>query len=207
MKYFILVIWILSCGSCANARSVLPEKYIEKVRSISHDLHVVQHSGHAQYTLRLVPSALKVIHAYRKKQITAVQAAEWLNDAEKTFQFSLNIEIPNFGYREFLTFDNDKHSYEEKVKYYSFGFAQHIEFLDKNQKWQPVSSYNFERDFGLSPKGTMLFSVDKQNIKNVLQIRISDEVFGGEPSTFVFDLKKINSLPKLKKVEKWNLND
>ncbi len=185
-------------------KSVTPEKYLSKVNEIAGQLVITRSSGVANYSVRLVPGAVKVIHLYKNKRINAVQAKEMLEQSQTQYDFILSIEIPENGSREFMAYDNGRDAYDTKVKYYSFGFSQHIRFENATKEWQKVVAYNFERDFGLSPKGTILFSVPKSALGKDLKIEIHDQIFGLEPIFFDFDLKLLQKLPKLKAVEKWN---
>lgn len=175
-----------------------------KVNEMSSQLVRTISSGVAQYSVRLVPSAVKVIHLYKNKRIDATQAKEMLEHSKDRFDFILTIEIPENGGREFMAYDNGRDAYDTKVKYYSFGFSEHIRFENSTGQWQKVSAYNFERDFGLSPKGTILFSVPKSALGKDLKLEIHDQIFGKEAIYFDFDLKILQKLPKLKPVEKWN---
>jgi hypothetical protein len=185
-------------------KSVAPEKYLSKVSEIASQLILTRTSGVANYSVRLVPGAVKVIHLYKNKRITAQQAREMLEESKTRYDFILSIEIPQNGAREFMAYDNGKDAYDAKVKYYSFGFSEHIRFENNTKQWQKVMAYNFERDFGLSPKGTMLFSIPKSALGKDLKIEIHDQIFGVDAIYFDFDLKILQKLPKLKAVEKWN---
>jgi hypothetical protein len=203
MKYILIISFLLGF-SVAWSKSVAPEKYLSKVHEIANQLVITRSSGVAVYTLRLVPGAVKVIHLFKNGRIDATQAKEMLEQSKTRYDFILNIEIPENGAREFMAFDNGRDAYDTKVKYYSFGFSEHIRFENSTKQWQKVTAYNFERDFGLSPKGTMLFSIPKSALGKDLKLEIHDQIFGLDAIYFDFDLKILQKLPKLKPVEKWN---
>lgn len=188
---------------CAHSKSVSPSAYIAKVNTLSEQLVSKQFSGSGQYTLRLVPSALRIIQLYKNKHINVVQAQEMLAQSSERYDFMLHVIIPENGSREFMSFDNGKDSYESKVKYFSFLFGDDIKFRGKDGVWMKVSGYNFERDFGLTPKGTMLFSLPRLVIGKTLVIEIKDQIFGNQALQFEFDLNVINKLPRLEPVSKW----
>ena len=204
MIRLISIVFLATLG-CAWRKPVSPSKYIDKVNDVQDMLAQTKYSGSGQYTLILVPGALRVIHLYKSKHITVVQAQEMLADSYSRYDFMLQIEIPENGMREFMAFENGKDTYESKVKYFSFGFAEDIKFQASNGSWVKVGTYNFERNFGLSPKGTMLFSVAKEAADKTLKIEIQDRIFGVDAMQFEFDLKYINKLPKLEQASKWKL--
>lgn len=206
LRFFVISLWVLLSG-CAWSKSVSPDKYISKVNEVQDKLVQTKHSGVGTYTLRLVPGALRVIQLYKNKHISATQAQEMLAESYNRYDFILQLEIPENGMREFMTFDNGRDSYEAKVKYFSFGFWDDIKYKSSNGTWVKVGAYNFERSFGLSPKGTMLFSVASSVAYKTLVIEIHDRIFGEAAIQFDFDLKYFKKLPKLERVSKWKIQN
>jgi hypothetical protein len=115
----------------------------------------------------------------------------------------LELSIPANGQREFLKYQSLYYgSYEERLKYFAFGFGKDIQFLNEQKEWQAIQSFQFERNFGLSSQGVFLFEVPRMDQDSIL-IRIQDRIFTQTISQFSFSSKAINALPNLKKVSKW----
>jgi hypothetical protein len=69
--------------------------------------------------------------------------------------------------------------------------------------WLPVESFQFERNFGMTNKGSFLFEIPKENIGETLKISIASKIYTHTALEFTFSKKTLNSLPQLKKVSKW----
>ncbi|MFT5779002.1 MAG: hypothetical protein ACI837_001959 [Crocinitomicaceae bacterium] len=186
-----------------RSEGVTPEEYKKQYSEKVDAFSMVSNDHGVEYSLKFVPKELQVISSYSKGVLTITEAEEWLKESENEVRFMLQIEIPENGRQEFLKYESENYSYEDRVKYYAFDFAKDIEvWVDEKQKLE-LNSFNFEREFGVSPKGTMILSVNiPKNAKN-LSVKFTDQVYGTDSQSFLFDLKEFNSLPRLKNIKKW----
>lgn len=199
--YFILFA-LVSFSFTYQLFKVGPDEYIQKFRSMNDDFELVYKDSLAHYDLLFTSKELQVIHAVNKGSLTIDEAKEWMQQSENSFDFMLRISIPSSGRQEFLKTEVDDYGYDERLKYYAFALANDITASVDGEIMQ-LSDYHFERNFGMSPHGLIRLSVPKTKGASELILNIHDRVYGTHTIKFVFDLKKIEKLPKLKHIDKW----
>lgn len=183
---------------------VHPDKYITEFKKKSALLTISNSTELVSYTLHYFPIELQAIRSYRQSKNASKEVENELNAAKKQYQFLLELNIPQNGSKEFLSFsDGGKNNYEQRLKYFSFQFGKDIQYLSKDNMWLPVESFQFERNFGMTNKGSFLFEIPKENIGETLKISIASKIYTHTALEFTFSKKTLNSLPQLKKVSKW----
>jgi len=183
---------------------VHPDKYITEFKKKSALLTLSNSTELFSYTLHYFPIELQAIRSYRQSKNASKEVESELNAAKKQYQFLLELNIPQNGSKEFLSFsDGGKNNYEQRLKYFSFQFGKDIQYLSKDNMWLPVESFQFERNFGMTNKGSFLFEIPKENIGETLKISIASKIYTHTALEFTFSKKTLNSLPQLKKVSKW----
>jgi hypothetical protein len=183
---------------------VHPDKYITEFKKKSALLTLSNSTELVSYTLHYFPIELQAIRSYRQSKNASKEIESELNAAKKQYQFLLELNIPQNGSKEFLSFsDGGKNTYEQRLKYFSFQFGKDIQYLSKDNMWLPVESFQFERNFGMTNKGSFLFEIPKENIGETLKISIASKIYTHTALEFTFSKKTLNSLPQLKKVSKW----
>jgi len=183
---------------------VHPDKYITEFKKKSALLTLSNSTELVSYTLHYFPIELQAIRSYRQSKNASKEIESELNAAKKQYQFLLELNIPQNGSKEFLSFsDGGKNNYEQRLKYFSFQFGKDIQYLSKDNMWLPVESFQFERNFGMTNKGSFLFEIPKENIGETLKISIASKIYSHTALEFTFSKKTLNSLPQLKKVSKW----
>jgi len=183
---------------------VHPDKYITEFKKKSALLTISNSTELVSYTLHYFPIELQAIRSYRQSKNASKEIENELNAAKKQYQFLLELNIPQNGSKEFLSFsDGGKNTYEQRLKYFSFQFGKDIQYLSKDNMWLPVESFQFERNFGMTNKGSFLFEIPKENIGETLKISIASKIYTHTALEFTFSKKTLNSLPQLKKVSKW----
>ena len=183
---------------------VHPDKYITEFKKKSALLTISNSTELVSYTLHYFPIELQAISSYRQSKNASKEIESELNAAKKQYQFLLDLNIPQNGSKEFLpSSDGGKNTYEQRLKYFSFQFGKDIQYLSKDNMWLPVESFQFERNFGMTNKGSFLFEIPKENIGETLKISIASKIYTHTALEFTFSKKTLNSLPQLKKVSKW----
>jgi hypothetical protein len=183
---------------------VHPDKYITEFKKKSALLTISNSTELVSYTLHYFPIELQAIRSYRQSKNASKEVENELNAAKKQYQFLLELNIPQNGPNEFLSYsDGGKNTYEQRLKYFSFQFGKDIQYLSKDNMWLPVESFQFERNFGMTNKGSFLFEIPKENIGETLKISIASKIYSHTALEFTFSKKTLNSLPQLKKVSKW----
>jgi hypothetical protein len=183
---------------------VHPDKYITEFKKKSALLTLSNSTELVSYTLHYFPIELQAIRSYRQSKNASKEVESELIAAKKQYQFLLELNIPQNGSKEFLSFsDGGKNNYEQRLKYFSFQFGKDIQYLSKDNMWLPVESFQFERNFGMTNKGSFLFEIPKENIGETLKISIASKIYTHTALEFTFSKKTLNSLPQLKKVSKW----
>lgn len=183
---------------------VHPDKYITEFKKKSALLTISNSTELVSYTLHYFPIELQAIRSYRQSKNASKEVESELNAAKKQYQFLLELNIPQNGPNEFLSYsDSGKNTYEQRLKYFSFQFGKDIQYLSKDNMWLPVESFQFERNFGMTNKGSFLFEIPKENIGETLKISIASKIYTHTALEFTFSKKTLNSLPQLKKVSKW----
>ncbi len=183
---------------------VHPDKYITEFKKKSALFTLSNSTELVSYTLHYFPIELQAIRSYRQSKNASKEVESELNAAKKQYQFLLELNIPQNGSKEFLSFsDGGKNNYEQRLKYFSFQFGKDIQYLSKDNMWLPVESFQFERNFGMTNKGSFLFEIPKENIGETLKISIASKIYTHTALEFTFSKKTLNSLPQLKKVSKW----
>lgn len=201
---FWLVLLVFACFSFTTIIcGVDPEEYIEVYQSKSAEFKKEVSDNSVVYTVSYIPKELQVIQAIRNKSVTNSEAQEWLSKKDNEVSFIFQIEIPSNGKQEFLKMESDSVPYEQRLKYYSFNFKNDISLLVNGSKKIAINNYHFERDFGMSTKGT--FTVSAEIPKNTKRITFvfNDKIYGSMVHSIEFDFNTMKSLPQLKTINKW----
>jgi hypothetical protein len=152
------------------------------------------------YSIVYLPEELKIIHDFNNRIITREEAWQELKNSKNQLTLLFQIEIPENGRQEFLKYRPDSVSYEQRIKYYSFDFQKDISITDSKGSIMKINTFHFEREFGLSGKGTFTLILNKETKVEQLNILFNDEIFGGKE----LEMKlPIPQLPKLKHTKKW----
>ena len=186
-----------------NCFGVEPSQFVKAFMEIEGEFSQTEIDGIVHYHLKLIPAELRVISSVKKGVFDEQMAEEFLTRSKARLDFILQIQIPENGHQEFLKFESDTISYEEKVEYYAFDFQENIKVIIDGDVTSRVSDYIFERNYGSSPKGTFSFSIPYEIGDKNIEIKIDDKVYGSKENTFSFETKSIKKLPRLKKVKKW----
>lgn len=180
---------------------VQPNDYLKEYIDNIEMFHKSNNSEIAEYNLKFVPKELRAIRGFKMGTLSSKEIDELLNSTS-TIEFILEIDIPSNQNQEFLRHEVDSMDYSTRVEYFSFGLKEDIEiFFDGNQV--PISNYVFERNFGIISKGTILIDVPFNKSSELIEVKVLDRVYGSSPISFVFDNTEIQSLPQLKKSNKW----
>jgi hypothetical protein len=198
-----ILIALLSYSFIGVERSVEPEEYLLSYQQMGTSVQKDVWSGKVHYFAGFLTKEIQVIHALQRGTMSKQEASTWLKKKENEVTILFQIEIPANGRQEFLKYEVDSSTYEERVKYYSFEFKNDITLSGNNSTELKISDYHFERDFGLSPKGTISLSVILPKNLKTLVLKFNDQIYGDGVNTIDFDLKEINALPKLKDPRKW----
>tara|TARA_R100000951_G_scaffold114760_2_gene120745 strand:- start:268 stop:915 length:648 start_codon:yes stop_codon:yes gene_type:complete len=181
-----------------------PDEYRSFIRKNKSSLQRISEGEISRYKVVFIPEELKVINALNKNVISLEEAEERLKQKQPDFNFLLQINIPENGREEFLTYPVKETDYKSRLMYYSFEMKSDISVYI-NQKKVALNYYQFERDFGLSPQGTISFSVEGIPYRKIdlIEVHINDEVYGRELHKVSLDTDFIQQLPKLKNIKKW----
>jgi hypothetical protein len=187
----------------SSFRGLDPQAYINRFEQFQSTIDKEIKSGHAIYTIHFLNKEIQVIEAFYRGIITNVEAYDWLNEKENEVKIHFQIEIPENGSREFLKFEMDGTTYEERLNYFAFEFWKDIEVLGNKSKVLKITNYHFERDFGISTKGNITFYIRVDNNLQKIQLTFNDKIYGNGKLSTEFDLTELKSLPKLKNPRKW----
>lgn len=191
------------CSFSGLERKVQPDRYLEIFESQKPYFQKELKDAYSHYKVSFIPREIQVIQGVKQGKISSLQAQEWLNESDSEISFLITIEIPENGNKEFLKFEKDSTTYDQRLDYYAFEFARDIQIVTIDNQTINVSDYHFERDFGLSPKGTFSVSFTKpENIKE-FDLVIDDKIYGSQAKRITFNYAKFNDLPQLKKINKW----
>jgi len=205
MKFFLLkttLSVVILCGLISfnyQNEAIDPEAFMEHVKKNSSQFKEQIINKDIHYTLLYVPVELKVIQGYQNGMLSPIEAENLLKEGNKSLKFIFQIEIPDHGRREFMTYRPDSISYDNRVKYYAFEFIRDISFKSHNGADLKIINYHFERDYGISPRGTFTLEVENPSTQKV-EFTFNDKVFSKEELRIKLEVPK---LPKLKKVKKW----
>lgn len=202
MRFRIVVILFLIMTSFIWKEKVLPDEYVQSY-SANKTLFVKSVEGKdVMYTAKMIPAELRVIYQFKRGQINVEEAKELVESRKGEVEFILELEIPSNGNNEFLKAESDTMNYDERLSYFAFDFKEDIKIWIDNHVIT-LTDYHFERDFGVSPKGTFTFSVMTQKNEKTLIIEIDNKVYGDRIQAIEFDLSSLKTLPRLKNIKKW----
>jgi hypothetical protein len=190
-------------GFISEHSGVDPATYLEMYKNLNSSIHKKLNSGKIEYSVSYITKEIQIIQAYNRGIITEQEAQKWLNDKVNEIALHFQIEVPSNGNQEFLKYESDSSSYEERVKYFSFGFKSDLTLVIDQNDTININDYHFERNFGISPKGTIIMSAKVPKNCKSLELIFNDKIYGKHEQSIEFDLKDINSLPKLKTIKKW----
>ena len=198
----LLLIGCISSGT--SLKGVEPEAYIHYYKAHQEEFKKVQSNGEAVYSFAYLPKELMLIQAIKNKQLTNDEVTNWMKEKETEFTFLLQVSIPQNGTKEFLKFEKDTRSYEERLLYYAFQFQNDLQLFKDNSEKLPITSFHFERNYGSSPIGTFTFTCRKPKKFKSIQFRMNDKVYGSSTAiSMVLEGEKIKALPTLLPMYKW----
>lgn len=207
MRTIVLKIIIVLFGflmfSFMEPTSVNPEAYISAFSQNKSNFRKYFSDTKLKYTLSLIPKELKLISQYKKGILDQQAVNKLLSTKSNEIDFILELELPENGNQAFLKFQSDSLDYEGRLKYYAFSFLKDIKVLNENKDEISISAFNFERNFGASPKATFTFSIAPNKRDKKITLQINDQVYGQSMAHFEFNIKQLRSLPRLKNATKW----
>ncbi len=154
-------------------------------------------SGKLWMNVNIFPRTNKIVDLALQGELEDAYTLQ--NLKEKELYFKLELSCPRTGMTEFLNLESEQTTFSERVEYYHFYFSSDIK-IELDGKVIPLSEFEFERLFNLSPKGNFYGIIPLKKNSKKLQITISDKLYDHDMSVFVFDLTDIKKLPKLKKI-------
>jgi len=92
-----------------------------------------------------------------------------LKDYDSLVFFNLEISIDDF-YDDILKYKLDgdvEFNYSQLVEYYSFKMQKDIQLVQNEKDTIPCALYNYERNYGLSPKTNIMIGFKLKNTKNL----------------------------------------
>ncbi|MBI1838659.1 MAG: hypothetical protein HYR91_15450 [Flavobacteriia bacterium] len=183
---------------------VEPVKYTQWFTSHKGDFIRTVTIGKFTYEIMLIPMEIKLLNYAKSNKLSKKEVEDFISEHEKSYEFSLRIQIPENGTKEFLKYEggNGK-SYDEKLKYYSFDLKNTIKLFSKNGQQSQCEEYIFERNFDIQPSATISFSMQKPEKNTDFTIEINDTGFIENKVLFAFESQKINNRPKLKYSKIW----
>lgn len=132
-------------------------------------------------------------------------AKEFQKETNHPLSFRIQLTIPEIGLKEFLQFESDTLSFEERVAYYSFNYKNDILYQWDNEIIKPIVDFHFERLFNISPSGNFNITIPKPTKKaKRLRIMVKDRIYDNSVNSFEFEMKKIKNIPTLESIEKLN---
>ena len=184
-----------------SMKKVAPQQFIESYKKNTSLIKDNTSRNGVSYSIKYIPKELRIIQLHKKGLISLLEAEKQLKEDKEFYDFILEININST--KNFLQNESDTLSFTERTKYFSFEFENDINVRIGDHDMININNYIFERNFSLSPKGIILFSIPKKEKENYFTIVLFDKVYGQEELNFRFNIKDIKSLPKLKKVKKW----
>lgn len=207
MRTIVLKIIIVLFGflifSFMEPISVNPEVYISAYKQNRSNFRKSFSDTKLNYTISLVPKELTVISQYKKGILNQQAVNKLLSTKSNEIDFILELELPENGNRSFLKFPSDRLDYEGRLKYYAFSFLDDIKVFNENKEVIYINAYNFERNFGASPKATFTFSITPNKSDKQITLKINEQVYAQSMAHFEFNIKQLRSLPRLKNATKW----
>ncbi len=207
MQKIVLKIIVVLFGflmlSFIEPTSVNPEAYISAYKQNISSFRKYFSDTKLNYMISLVPKELTLISQYKRGLLNKEAVNEILKNNSNEIDFILELELPENGNRAFLKFPSDRLDYEERLKYYAFSFLDDIKVFNENKEDLYINAYNFERNFGASPKATFTFSITPNKRNKKIMLQINDQVYGHSLVHFEFNMKQLQSLPRLKNATKW----
>lgn len=200
--------WLfLLAFTCFGFTSIMcgvdPAVYLEEYQLQSGEFKKEVSDNSVIYTVSYIPKEIQVIQAVRNKSVTNSEAQQWLNNKDNEVSFIFQIEIPSIGKQEFLKMESDSIPYEQRLKYFSFNFKNDMSLLVNGSEKIAFNNFHFERDFGMSPKGTFTVSAILPKSTKRIEFVFHDKIYGSKEHSIEFDFKKMKSLPQLKTINKW----
>jgi hypothetical protein len=200
---------LLASAWCAlsfvqRATGVGPDAYLDYYRSKPDVFTKEVTSGAAHYTVHLLTREIQVIQALQRGTITTEEAQQWLKSKENEVLLLVQIGVPANGQNEFLSYEADSSTFEERVKYYAFDIRKDMALTVNSTRPLAMGDCHFERDFGLSPTGTLIIQTKLPKDAHTLQFTFHDKIYGEGSRTVEFNANDIRSTPRLKPPRKWN---
>ena len=184
----------------ASLGGVDPTEFKQFVRKNEYKFRSEKSQGNVNYSLKYVPEELKTIGAFYNGEISQKEADQLLLKGKNQLTLLLELQSTEQGNSDFLKAFPDSIPFEKRVKYYAFEFQEDIAIRDQYSQILPVKSYHFERDFGLSGKGSFVLIVNTNKKVEELNVQLKNKLVGNEEIQLNLS---VPSLPKLKQSKKW----
>lgn len=176
----------------------LPTDFINWINNESRFKKFIEKSN-LRFELNYLPKEYFVIQELRSDEITQAQSDSIAKLYEDLIYFKLVVTNLS-GSGEFLKIDKpDAHTYEERIKYYSFGWQNDIKMFTNNDS-SSCAMLHFERSYDINNQSTMLLAFPKISIEKDIRIIIRDSVFVKEKIEFKYKKEDLNNLPQLKTI-------
>ncbi len=200
-SYMLLIVFGLLYSFTAKLSfggKLTPQKYVAYIAQNEAKISKKQESNGVVYELKYIPTDLLFLNYMKGHKYTKKEYATFLKENQETSTFQFRISTPQNGSIEFLKHPNQNgKTYEERVKYYSFGLQKDIYLTDSNGDTYACTGYVFERNFGVQPYGIihLVFPIDVS--KKHITVSINDNGIATNKIQFEF-AKNDLQFPKMK---------
>jgi len=199
---FVLVLLLGASIQVMDFKKVDPQKYLEIYTQNRAQTTKSELVDNIQYKIQYVPLELKLIQLHKKGAMSESVYDQYQFDKKKYVEFLFQISIPEFG-GEFLKYESNETSYNQRLDYYSFNLKDDIRIVLDKSDTVLCSEFIFERNFGSSPNGSFILGANISNKYKQLTVIINDRVLTSQELKFNFSYQDFKKLPSLKKYNKW----
>jgi hypothetical protein len=153
--------------------------------------------GQMKFSIRYNPADYMAMIELRTAEINDSSWKEAISHYTDLDYFKLTIEKENVQGELLKDGIRSPAEYEDRLKYYSFGFQNDIQMVSANDTLA-CSMCHFERSFDISPTTNFLIAFPKSAESNSDKtIIINDRVFGTGRIKFTFSSKELTNYPKV----------
>lgn len=206
IKHSTIIAGILVCFGFSGTVShqVDPDEFQRFVRTNEAQFKREIVFGNIHYAVTYLPEELQIISDVQNKLISPETGNDQLKKRSNNLTFLFEIRIPVNGNKEFLKYPVDSTTYEERLNYYAFDFKNDFFVTNGKGNRLPVSNFLFEREFGLSGKGTFVIQLKSPMKSTQITLRFFDQILSKE----LIEIRlTIPQLPKLKNCKKWKIQE